>query len=241
MRLNRFLARAGAASRRGAETLITSGRVRINGEVVDKLSTVVDPRSDTVELDGRVLTLPDTLTYIALNKPRGYVVTTSDPRGRPTVIDLVDGLPDGVVPVGRLDVDTSGLLLMTDDGELAHRIAHPSFELTKVYQVTARGKLSEESRRRLETGVTLEGRRTSPAVVRIIGIGGGVTRAEMVIHEGGKRQVRRMFDLVGHPVTELRRTQVGPVELGSIETGHWRNLSETELKALREALGLPAA
>ncbi len=236
MRLNRFLARSGAASRRGADALIEAGRVRLNGETVTRLATTVDRGRDLVELDGVTVTLPELLTYIALNKPPGYVVTMSDPQGRRTVTDLVTGVPAGVVPVGRLDTGTGGLLILTDDGELAHRIAHPSYEIDKVYEVEARGTLSEEERLKLEGGLMLDGRLTAPAAVHVVSTARGVTVAEMTIHEGRKRQVRRMFELVGHAVTRLRRTRVGPIELGELPPGRWRHLNEDELRALREAL-----
>jgi 23S rRNA pseudouridine2605 synthase len=238
MRINRFLARAGAASRRGAEALIAEGRVTVNGETVTKLATTVDPATDRVELDGVVITLPETLTYIALNKPPGFVVTLSDPHGRRTVADLVSGVSAGVVPVGRLDAATEGLLILTDDGELAHRIAHPSFEIDKVYEVEASGVLTDEERAVLESGIELDGRVTAPAVVRTLSAGPDLTRAEITIHEGRKRQVRRMFELIGHEVTGLRRTRVGPIELGELAQGEWRHLREDELRELRKALGM---
>jgi len=240
MRINRFLARAGVASRRGAEPLVLGGRVTINGETVTDLATKVDPENDRVEVDGAAVRLPDRHTYVLLNKPAGYVVTMSDPQGRPTVADIAPDLPSGVVPVGRLDVGTEGLLIMTDDGELAHRIAHPSFELDKVYDVVAEGELAEAQRMRLETGVELDGRTTFPATVRVVEVGSGRTVAEMTIHEGRKRQVRRMFELVGHRVLELRRTRVGPVSMGGLTTGSFRRLTEEEVKALRAAVGLDA-
>jgi 23S rRNA pseudouridine2605 synthase len=238
MRINRFLARAGVASRRGAEALVTTGRVRVNGETVTNLATTIDPDRDRVELDGAVLRLPKVQTTVVLNKPAGYVVTMSDPQGRPTVTDLIPGMPAGVVPVGRLDAATEGLLILTDDGELAHRIAHPSFELEKVYELTAEGEMTEETRLRLEGGVELEGRRTAPAVVRVLGTEDGRTMAEITIHEGRKRQVRRMLELVGHRVLELRRTRVGPVGLGDLKSGSHRPLTASELADLRDALGL---
>ena len=240
MRLNRFLARAGAASRRGADALIEAGRVRLNGETITRLATSVDPDRDLVELDGAVVTLPESLTYIALNKPRGYVVTMSDPQGRRTVADLLTGVPPGVVPVGRLDAGTGGLLILTDDGELANRIAHPSYEIDKVYEVEAKGTLSEEERLKLEAGLMLDGRRTAPATVRVVSTAGAATVAEMTIHEGRKRQVRRMFELVGHPVTRLTRTRVGPIELGDLPPGRWSHMSDEQLRTLREALKMPA-
>ncbi len=239
MRLNRFLARSGAASRRGADALIEAGRVSLNGETVTRLATTVDPGRDLVELDEVTVTLPELLTYIVLNKPPGYVVTMSDPQGRRTVTDLVTGVPAGLVPVGRLDAGTGGLLILTDDGELAHRIAHPSYEIDKIYEVEASGTLSEEERLKLERGLMLDGRLTAPAAVRVVGTARGITVAEMTIHEGRKRQVRRMFELVGHPVTRLRRTRVGPIELGELPPGRWRHLNEGELRALREALRMP--
>jgi 23S rRNA pseudouridine2605 synthase len=238
MRINRYLARAGVASRRGADELIAAGRVRLNGETVTQLGTTVEPGVDRIELDGEVVALPESHTYLALNKPPGYVVTMSDPQGRPTVTDLLTGVAPGVVPVGRLDAGTGGLLILTDDGEMAHRIAHPSFEIDKVYEVRAEGRLSEDERRRLEKGVMLDGRRTAPASVRIVKTGRDSTFAEVTIHEGRKRQVRRMFELVGHPVTKLRRTRVGPLELGELREGRFRPLDADELEALRAALGL---
>lgn len=238
MRINRFLARAGVASRRGADALIEAGRVRLNGETVTKLATTVDSGRDRVELDGAVVTLPESFTYIALNKPAGVVVTMSDPHGRRTVSDLIAGVAAGVVPVGRLDAGTEGLLILTDDGELAHRIAHPSFEIDKVYEVEAQGVLSEEERKRLEEGVTLDGHLTSPATVLVLRTVQDVTLAEMTIHEGRKRQVRRMFELVGHPVTGLRRTRIGPVELGDLPSGQWRRLDPDQLRALRAVLDM---
>jgi len=213
--------------------------VRLNGETVTKLATTVDPKRDRVELDGVIVTLPESLTYLALNKPPGYVVTMSDPQGRPTVADLLAGVPAGVVPVGRLDAATEGLLILTDDGEMAHRIAHPSFEIDKVYEVVAAGSLSENERVRLEEGVVLEGRRTSPATVRVLRTEEESTFAEVTIHEGRKRQVRRMFELMGHPVTSLRRTRVGPVELEDLKSGEWRHLDAAQLRALRDALDMP--
>jgi len=241
MRLNRFLAQAGEASRRGADRLIADGRVSVNGELVTRLGTEVEPGRDVVALDGREVALPSTFTYVLLNKPPGYVVTMSDPQRRPTVADLVAGAGGRVVPVGRLDAATEGLLLLTDDGDLAYRVAHPSFELEKVYRVVARGVLTEDERRRLESGVEIDGRPTTPAAVRVVSAAANVTVAEITLHEGRKRQVRRMFEAVGHLVTRLTRLRIGPLELGDLEQGTWRALTETELSALRAAVGLADA
>jgi 23S rRNA pseudouridine2605 synthase len=238
MRLNRYLALAGVASRRGADRIIASGRVTVNGAVVAEVGTRVDPESDVVALDGETLSLPRSLTYIVLNKPVGTVTTLSDPQGRRTVADLVVDVGARVVPVGRLDASTEGLLLMTDDGDLAHRIAHPSYELDKVYEVVARGVLSEDERVKLEEGVELDGRVTAPSSVRVLSTDRNTTRALVTLHEGRKRQVRRMFETVGHPVRGLRRIRVGPIELGDLAPGAWRRLSASEVEALRRAVEL---
>jgi 23S rRNA pseudouridine2605 synthase len=238
MRINRFLARAGVSSRRAADDLIRSGRVSVNGQTVTRLATTVDPERDKVEVDGRPVSLPGSFTYIVMNKPHGIVVTMSDPQGRRTVADLLGELPAGVVPVGRLDSATEGLLILTDDGDLAHRIAHPSFELDKVYEVEASGELSDSDRACLKRGIVLDGRTTSPAVVEVLSATGNRTRARITIHEGRKRQVRRMFEAVNHPVTKLTRVRVGPIELGDLPAGQWRHLSEHEVSELQGALGL---
>ncbi len=239
MRLNRYIARCGAASRRGADSLILNGRVRVNGATVTEPGVRVAPDSDVVELDGSILRLPDRFTYMALNKPAGYVVTMSDPQGRPTVAELIADAPQAVVPVGRLDLPTEGLLLLTDDGELAQRIAHPSFELDKVYHVVARGVLAARDAAALESGIDLDGRTTSQAAVEVISTERNETHARITIHEGRKRQVRRMFEAVGHPVRRLTRVRVGPIELGDLRSGRWRHLTPTELAALLREVGLP--
>lgn len=239
MRLNRFLARAGVSSRRTADSIIAAGRVRVNGEVVTTLGTTVDPGRDTIEVDGERVRLPDVPTTIVLNKPAGYVVTMNDPQGRPTVSSLLEDVGATVVPVGRLDAPTEGLLILTNDGDLAHRIAHPSFEIDKVYEVTARGILSDGQAETLRSGVVLEGRATSPATVEVLSTARNTTVARVTIHEGRKRQVRRMFEAVGHPVRRLKRLRVGPVELGDLRPGAWRALEPAELRALRLAVGLP--
>jgi len=238
MRINRFLARAGLASRRGAERIVEAGRVSVNGEVITDLATKVDPGQDVVEVDGERVELPESTTTIIVNKPRGVVVTMSDPQGRPTIADIAAAVPAHVVPVGRLDADTEGLIIMTDDGKLAHRVTHPSFELDKVYEVTARGVLKEAEQRRLEEGIELEGRLTSPATVSVVSTARNRTKALMTIHEGRKRQVRRMFEAVGHPVRALRRIRVGPIELGNLRPGSWRRLNADELRKLKQAVGL---
>ena len=225
MRLNAWLARAGVASRRGADELIKAGRVTVNGEP-GRLNTFVAAR-DRVELDGRTLARQQ-LAYVLLNKPAGVVTTARDPGGRPTVVGLV-GHPSRIVPVGRLDADTTGALLLTNDGELAHRLAHPRYEVDKVYLAEVDGDPSRETLARLEQGVELEDGRTAPARARRLGPG----RVELVLHEGRKHQVKRMLDAVGHPVRRLHRSGYGPLTLDGLEPGEWRELTAAEVEALR--------
>jgi 23S rRNA pseudouridine2605 synthase len=238
MRLNRFLARAGVASRRGADRIVVSGRVRINGRTVREHGVTVDPDSDCVEVDGHRVRLPEQATYIIVNKPIGYVVTMNDPQGRKTVAEFVPRSLAGVIPVGRLDVDTDGLLIMTNDGELAHRVSHPSFELDKVYEVLVGGVLSEKSVRRLERGISLDGTVTAPATIDSVSTSHNRSTCRITIHEGRKRQIRRMFEAAGHSVRSLRRVRIGPIELGDLKPGHSRSLTERELQVLREAVEL---
>jgi 23S rRNA pseudouridine2605 synthase len=225
MRLNAWLARAGVASRRGADELIKAGRVVVNGEP-GQLNTVVESH-DRVELDG-VLLSKQGLAYVLLHKPAGVVTTARDPGGRPTVVDLVDH-PARVVPVGRLDIDTTGVLLLTNDGELAHTLAHPSYEVDKVYVAEVEGDPSDETLAQLAAGIELEDGMTSPAVVRRLGHG----RVELTIHEGRNRQVKRMLERVGHPVKRLRRTRYGQLTIDGLGPGEWRELTPDELTALR--------
>jgi pseudouridine synthase len=225
VRLNAFLARAGVASRRGAEDLIRAGRVRVNGEVAE-LATFVGPR-DEVELDGRRLA-PEPPAYVLLNKPVGVVTTARDPHGRPTVVGLV-GHERHVVPVGRLDADTTGALLLTNDGALAHRLAHPRYEVDKVYEAEVEGEPSAEALRRLAEGMELDDGRTSPARVRRL----RPSRIELTIHEGRKHQVKRMCEAVGHPVRRLHRSSYAGLRVDDLAPGEWRELSEDEVARLR--------
>ena len=225
MRLNAWLARAGVASRRGADELIKSGRVKVNGEP-GQLNTFVAAR-DRVELDGRPLARQQ-LAYVLLNKPAGVVTTARDPGGRPTVVSLV-GHTLRIVPVGRLDADTTGVILLTNDGELAHRLAHPRYEVDKVYVAEVRGDPSAEALAALERGVELDDGRTAPARVRRLRRG----RVELVIHEGRKHQVKRMLDAVGHPVQGLHRSGYGPLSLDGLAPGEWRELTADEIDGLR--------
>ena len=225
MRLNAYLARAGVASRRKADELIKAGRVRVNGEP-GQLNTFVQS-TDRVEVDGEVVAKQQ-LAHLLLYKPAGVVTTARDPQGRRTVVDLVPREPR-VVPVGRLDADTTGALLLTNDGELAHRLAHPSYGVEKTYVVDVEGEPSDEAIARLARGVELEDGVTAPArALRL-----GRRRVELTIHEGRKRQVRRMLEAVGHPVTRLHRSVYAGLTLDGLEPGAWRELEPSEIERLR--------
>jgi 23S rRNA pseudouridine2605 synthase len=227
VRLNAYLARAGVASRRRADELIKAGRVTVNGEP-GELNTFVASR-DRVEVDGRRVE-PQALAYVLLHKPAGVVTTARDPHGRPTVVELVSH-EARVVPVGRLDADTTGALLLTNDGELAHRLAHPRYGVKKTYEVEVEGDPSEEQLQRLRDGVELEDGMTAPAQARRI----GPNRLELVLHEGRKRQVKRMCAEVGLPVTRLHRPRYDGLELLDLPPGEWRELTQAEVERLRAA------
>jgi 23S rRNA pseudouridine2605 synthase len=225
VRLNAYLARAGVASRRAADELIKSGRVRVNGEP-GQLNTFVE-RDDRVEVDGKEVTA-QRLAYVLLHKPVGTVTTARDPQGRPTVVALVD-LPERVVPVGRLDVDTTGALLLTNDGPLAHRLAHPRYSVEKVYRAEVEGEPDERALARLREGVDLEDGRTAPAQARLL----AKSTIELVLHEGRNRQVRRMCEAVGHAVRRLHRSGYAGLTLEGLEPGQWRELELSEVQRLR--------
>jgi 23S rRNA pseudouridine2605 synthase len=225
VRLNAYLARAGVASRRGADDLIKAGRVTVNGEP-GQLNTFVTPR-DRVAVDGKPVEA-QRLAYVLLNKPPATVTTAHDPNGRPTVVDLVD-LPERVVPVGRLDADTTGALLLTNDGPLAHRLAHPRYGVEKVYEVDVEGEPDGAALRTLAEGVELEDGVTAPARARLL----APSRIELTLHEGRNRQVRRMCEAVGHPVRRLHRSDYAGLTLGTLRLGEWRELEPDEVERLR--------
>ncbi|HZD88367.1 MAG TPA: pseudouridine synthase [Gaiellaceae bacterium] len=225
MRLNAYLARAGVASRRRADDLIKAGRVTVNGEP-GRLDTVVRAH-DRVALDGEEVARQP-LAYVLLHKPAGVVTTARDPQGRPTVVELVPHEPR-VVPVGRLDADTTGALLLTNDGQLAHRLAHPRYGVEKTYVAEVEGDPDENALRRLREGVELEDGRTAPAGARRLGAG----RVELALHEGRKHQVKRMLAAVGHPVARLHRSAYAGLTLEGLEPGAWRELEPSEVRRLR--------
>ena len=230
MRLNAYLARAGVASRRRADELIRAGRVRVNG-APGELNTVVG-KSDVVEVDGARVQR-QRLAFILLHKPAGAVTTARDPQGRRTVVELVPDEPR-VVPVGRLDADTTGALLLTNDGDLAHRLAHPRYGVPKVYEAEVEGSPSAAALERLREGVELDDGVTAPAEARMLAPG----RIELTLHEGRKHQVKRMCETVGHPVRHLHRSRYAGLDLDGLEPGEWRELTVDEVAALRVLVGL---
>lgn len=238
VRLQRYLAQAGVASRRASEALIVAGRVTINGKVVRELGTRVES-GDRVDLDGRRLHA-QRREIVALHKPVGVVTTMRDPEGRKTVADLLREVraPSAprLVPVGRLDYDTSGLLLLTNDGDLAFALTHPRFGVEKVYRVTLRGRLEPEALSRLERGIVLDGRRTAAARLRVVSAAVDRSIVDLTLHEGRYRQVRRMFEAVGHHVLALQRRRFGPIRLGGLPPGKLRALDPRERKALAALL-----
>jgi len=227
VRLNAYLARAGVASRRGADELIKAGRVTVNGEP-GRLNTFVGP-ADEVELDGR-LVKAQPLAYVLLHKPAGTVTTARDPQRRPTVVALVDH-PAWVVPVGRLDADTTGALLLTNDGQLAHRLAHPRYGVEKVYEAQVDGEPQDDALERLRGGIDLDDGPTAPAEARRL----GPSRVELTLHEGRKHQVKRMLEAVGHPVIRLHRSRYAGLTLEGLEPGAWRELEPSEVDQLRRS------
>jgi pseudouridine synthase len=232
-RLARYLARSGVASRRRAEAVIAAGRVAVNGVVVTTPAFDVDPERDRVTVDGRPVR-PEPKVYLMLNKPPGYVSTVSDPQGRPTVLDLVPRM-GRLYPVGRLDAESEGLLLLTNDGELSLLLTHPRYHVPKTYRVWVAGVPTRAVLGRLARGVELEDGPTAPARVRMVRAGRGGAVLELTLYEGRKRQIRRMCAAVGHPVRRLVRVGLGPLSLGDLPSGRWRELTSGEVAALRRA------
>jgi 23S rRNA pseudouridine2605 synthase len=237
-RLQKVLARAGVGSRRVCEDMIDAGRISVNGRTVTVQGMRVDPRRDRIAVDGARLELRDDRVTYALNKPAGVITAMSDDRNRPTVGDMVGDLAPGLVHVGRLDQDTEGLLLVTNDGELAHRLAHPSFEVRKTYLAQVSGSVPRDLGRRLRSGVELEDGPVKVDSFKVVDTHAGQSVVEVVLHEGRKRIVRRLLDAVGLPVSRLTRTAVGPVKLERMRSGSIRKLTRAEVGALQEQVGL---
>ena len=233
MRLQKFMAECGVASRRSAEKMIEDGRVYVNGELVDFMGYVVDLDRDVVEVDGRVINPEATKYYIMLNKPKNYVTTVSDELGRPTVMNLVSEINARIYPVGRLDFDTSGLLIMTNDGDFANKLTHPRNVVDKAYIARTDMLLDEEQLDALRKGVVIDGRKTAPAKAENIKRPQKGFEVKITIHEGRNRQVRKMLEAVGANVLSLKRISVGSLTLGNLPEGKWRKLSEAEINKLR--------
>lgn len=236
VRLNAYIAHCSATSRRGADRLIRYGRVRVNGRPAE-IGQRVDPNRDTVLVDGIQLTLPETYTTILLNKPAGYLVSRRDPHHTRTVYDLLPEHLHQLVPIGRLDLDTEGLLLLTNDGDLVERMTHPRYQIPKTYRAIIRGRPDEQAMSRLRNGIEIDGEMTSPAEARIIGESDSGIELEFVLREGRKRQVRLMCRAIGHPVISLHRIRFADLTLDGVKPGTWRTLSSDEVDALKNYRG----
>lgn len=241
-RLQKVLSQAGVASRRAAERLIADGRVTVNGKTVHEMGTKADADTDDIRVDGRRLHAPERKRYILLNKPAGYVSTRSDPQRRRTVIDLLAGVREYVYPVGRLDYDTEGLLLLTNDGDLAARLTHPRHGVERCYEARVAGMPDADALRQLREGIPLDGRRTLPADAAVLNDRRGQREGvvQLTIREGRNRQVRRMLEAVGHPVRELTRTRIGPLSDRRLKPGAWRDLTADEITTLQALANRPA-
>lgn len=237
-RLQKYLAKCGVASRRQAEKLIAAGRIRVNGAIVREMGLQIDPARDEVILDDRKVEPAQQKVYLMLNKPRRVITTLSDPQRRAKVSDLLRDIKERVYPVGRLDYHTEGLLLLTNDGEMAYRLTHPRFEVEKEYIAEVKGSVGEEALEKLRRGVLLEDGLTSPAQVRRIAVGRNRTMLDLVIHEGRNRVVRRMCEAVGHPVLALKRVRFGPLKLEDLPSGAYRHLTPREVEALKKTCRL---
>lgn len=233
-RLQKILSRAGVASRRAAERLMAEGRVSVNRVTVRELGTKADPARDDIRVDGRRITLPDRHVYLLLNKPAGYVTTRSDPQRRPTVLDLLRGVREYVYPVGRLDFDSEGLLLLTNDGALAAQLTHPRHGVPRVYEARLLGVPDDRDHARLERGILLDDQKTAPAQVERLRVLGDRTILRITLHEGRNRQVRRMCEAIGHPVEQLRRVAIGPLRDPALKLGQYRPLTDDEVARLRQ-------
>src|ERR1700730_18112947 len=242
-RLQKILSRAGVASRRAAEQLMLEGRVTVNGATTRELGTKADPAHDDVRVDGRRVKVAAQHRYILLNKPPGFMTTRSDPERRPTVLDLLQRVREYVYPVGRLDFDSEGLLILTNDGDLAAKLTHPRHGVPRVYEARVLGVPDAHDLERLSRGVVVDGRKTEGTQVQLVaarpelrhGSKGARTTLRITIHEGRNRQVRKMCDAIGHPIVELRRVAIGPIRDSKLKPGAWRELTEEEVRKLRAA------
>jgi 23S rRNA pseudouridine2605 synthase len=242
-RLQKILSQAGVASRRASEQLMLDGRVTVNGATVRELGTKADPARDEIKVDGRRIKIAEQRRYLLLNKPRGYVSTRSDPERRPTVIDLLRGVREYVYPVGRLDFESEGLLILTNDGDLAAQLTHPRHGVARVYEARILGVPDAHDLERLSRGLVIDGRRTQAAQLKMLPHGRDARGATLVItiHEGRNRQVRNMCEAIGHPVDHLRRIAIGPIKDPKLKPGAWRDLRDDEVALLRRVAGKNSA
>jgi len=234
-RLQKVMAHAGVASRRKSEDIIAQGRVRVNGETVTEMGFKVDPEVDVIEVDGELIS-KEKRVYLLLNKPEGYITTVSDPEDRPTVMDLIPDLKQRVYPAGRLDFDSSGLLILTNDGELTYKLTHPKKEVDKTYWVRAKGKIESEDFNKFEEGMIIDGQKTSPAVIKNVNYQDDITEFEIIIHEGRNRQIRRMCKIAGFPVKKLKRIGFAFLTLQGLNEGEYRYLSDEEVQKLKNMI-----
>ncbi len=231
MRLNKFLSNSGVASRRKCDLLIEEGKVTVNGKVVSELGLKINEKKDKVKVEGKEISLPSSFVYIKLNKPKGYACTASDEKGRKTIYDLVN-CEERLFSIGRLDYDTEGLIILTNDGDFANAVAHPRFQTEKEYRVTAEGEIKESELAVMRKGVVVDGERMPSARVEKLSFENGFTKLSVVIDEGQNRQVRRMFEAIGHEIKLLKRVRIGQVRLGGLKRGEYRDLTEEELNLL---------
>ncbi len=233
MRLQKYIAMCGVASRRKAEEMIEEGRVQINDKIVNEMGIIVDPKKDTVKVDNKIIKKEKKKVYIMLNKPIGYVTTLKDEKGRKIITDLIEGVDERIFPVGRLDADTTGLLLLTNDGDLAYKLTHPSYEVTKRYIAIVEGVPNRFELEKFRNGMIIDRKRTAKASIKIAKKYENESILDIEIHEGRNRQVKKMCEMINHPVKKLKRVAIGELGIGGIEIGNWRHLEEDEVEYLK--------
>ncbi len=238
IRLNKYLSLCGVTSRRGAEVLIADGRVAVNDTVIEKMGTIVDETCDIVKVDDEIVTPVERQVYVVLNKPSGSMTTLRDPYDRKTITHYLEQLPVRVYPVGRLDYDTEGVLLLTNDGDLAYRLAHPKFQVEKVYEARVKGEFTKADAHKIEAGIELEDGAIGHGRVRILSYQGNVSKIRLVLTEGRKREVKQLCKAVGHPVIQLLRKRFAVITARGLKLGKWRYLSDEEVSELKELVGL---
>lgn len=231
MRLNKFLSNSGLASRRKCDQLIEEGKVFVNGKQVTELGSQINEKKDKVTVEGKTITLPSSFVYIKLNKPKGYACTAHDEKGRKTIYDLIDS-EERLFSIGRLDYDTEGLILLTNDGDFANKVAHPKFNIDKEYRVTVEGEIKESEMAVMRKGVVVDGQRMPSSIVNFISYENGYTKLSVIIDEGQNRQIRRMFEAIGKTIKLLKRVRIGQVRLGGLRRGDYKDLTEVELNSL---------